>query len=582
MNGPISPEELERARLYYGGDAGVNMSSAAPPADPTAYFGPPAPPAPPPVEPFTVEAPGGALTTPWGPVGPAAPPAPAVDMAKLRAQSANQNAETQGAPPKPAASPVETAAAKALAYYGGASGPGKPKSSGGGGGGGAPRGPGEYATGVAGLRATYGEDKGALQRGASTEESRADLISEGGAQIARTKMDDEAIQRVEAANAKQHFDDFSAETQRQIDDVRTKTIQPNRAYSDSGAATAAVIGGVLGGMYQGLNKLASNPFIDQMNKTIDRDIAAQETDLRTKKEAIGERKGLLAEMRATYKDEALAKLQAKNLYYEGAKEELAAQAAQYDSPAIQARADQAITAMTREQVKLDINEAIRKAAAANAAASAAEHRRQVDFENRLKLQDMQNKTLTAAATASKDMRSGGDKVDEQTAHLATELSKPELINAKKTIDDLKRKTTNPATGEVDGSKRIPGTGQLADVRAHWLMNPVIGAADNPITGLNPEERQGRLEWDRLFDAYRVAVTGAGAGEGEIARLKTSFQGANTPAEQAAAIRLADDVLSERESRIRAGAPREAVQKYDAQLGAERSGRPKPVAREPVK
>jgi hypothetical protein len=103
-----------------------------------------------------------------------------------------------------------------------------------------------------------------------------------------------------------------------------------------------------------------------------------------------------------------------------------------------------------------------------------------------------------------------------------------------------------------------------------------------VAGLNPEERVGRMEWNRLFDAYKVAVTGAGAGKEEIESLRNSFSGANTPEEQAAAIRLADAQLTDREDRIRAGAPAAARQKYDENLRDVHGGRAAPVRREAVK
>ncbi len=605
--GPLSQEAIDQD-AYWGG-AGIS-SPASVPVPATPVVPPPAPAAP--AVPFGNvnlanyfgPAPANSAPTPepastWNPaeqttadaarfMGKPAPPSVGVpSVTSLRSGSAAMNAEMQGAPPKGQATPEQERAAAALAHFGGAPLPGtKPKGSGGGGG---PSGPSAYDKANAAMRGTYDADKDALQRGTNADKDKADLIASGAADIARTKMEDQAIEQVEAANAAKHFEDYSAETQRQIDDVRSQTIQPNRAYADSGEAALAWVGGVLGGIYQGLNHLSSNPAIDQMNRVIDRDIAAQEHDQATKKGAIAERKGLLADMRATYKDEALAKIQAKNLYYEAAKEQLAAEAATYDSPAIQARADQAITALTREQTKLDINEAIRKAAAAQAAAAAAEHRRQVDFENSLKLQDMRNKTVTADAQASKDLRAGDEKTDEQTAHLGTELSKPELVEAKKTIDDLKRKLTNPKTGQVDGTVGIPGVGPAGDTRERLAPRPTGLSALRPddwlaygIAGHDDENRVGRLEWQRLGLAYKHAVTGAGGSDKEAEGIQSAFAGASTPAEQAAAIRLADAAIAERESRIRAGAPRKAVDKYDARLSEEHTSRTAPVRREAVK
>lgn len=401
MNGPLSPEELARVNAYYGGAGISSPADAPPPVGPPPPPGPqvdtgpmydyssspPAPEPPPPgPKPFSWNAPGyeDSVPHPFGGTSPPptnAPPAPS-GPAPSFARSGPQSDLEPSAPAAP--TDASKAAAAALAHYGGA---GKKSAPSGGGGGfsSGPRKPSDYEKGVAGLRGSYDEEKGAIQRGATAEEDRSALIAQGAQEAAQRKAEDAAIQQMEAANAAKHFDDYSAETQRQIDDVRSQKIDPNRLYADAGSAFLAAIGGALGGMYQGLNHLSSNPFLDQMNKNIDRDIAVQEKNLQTKKEGIGERRNMLSEMRATYKDDALAKLQAKNLYYEAAKESLAADASTYDSPIIQSRADQAITALSREQSKLDINEAIKKAAAAQAAGAAAEHRRQIDFDNALKL-----------------------------------------------------------------------------------------------------------------------------------------------------------------------------------------------------
>ena len=285
--------------------------------------------------------------------------------------------------------------------------PAAPKSTGAGYWGNAKPVPSEYDKASADMRATYDADKGATRAERDAEMARAEAVAVGSAALAQQKIDDQEIQAFEAQNAARHFADYSAETQRQIDEVRAKRLNPNERYADSGSAAMAVIGGVLGGLYQGLNHMEKNPFIEQMNKTFEHDLAVQEKNLSTQKEGIGERRHLLAEMRATYKDEALAKLQAKNLYYEGAKEAIAAEAAGYDSPTIQARADQAINALSREQSKLDINSALRKAAAAQAATAAAEARRQRDFDNRLKLDEHSRKWAEAGIEAEKKLGEKG-------------------------------------------------------------------------------------------------------------------------------------------------------------------------------
>ncbi len=291
-------------------------------------------------------------------------------------------------PSAPVADPAAAkAAATALAYYGGAKPPGKPT---GGGGGGVPVGPSPGTKAFNEKLGTYDAQKAAIQSGANAEKGRADLMQAGMADIASRRQTDAQLQQMDAAEAKQRFEDYQAETQRQIDDVRSQKINPTRMFADGGSKVSAVIGGLLGGIYMGLNRLSSNPFLDNLNKVIDRDIAAQETDLRTKKEGIGDRRNMLSEMRGIYKDDALAKAQAKNLYLESAKEQLMAEAAKYDSPAIQARADQAIPELTRAQDDLKLQKLAQEAAARAQAAAAMERQRQKDFENRIELHKAHN------------------------------------------------------------------------------------------------------------------------------------------------------------------------------------------------
>lgn len=430
-----------------------------------------------------------------------------------------------------------------------------------------------------GLRGSFDTDKDALSAGANAEKGRAVVLADGASQIAREKEEDAAIQRLESEQAAKHFKDFSDETQRQIDTVKSTQIG-SRLYQDGASKALAIIGGIFGGMYQGLNRTASNPFIDQMNKNIERDLAIQEKNLENQKQAVAERRGVLADMRNTFKDEHLAKLQARNLYYEAFKDQIAAEAAQYDSPAIQAKADMAISAVSREQAKLDLEGAIKKAADARAAAAATlarqEHLRKAQLEER-EMRVKEGKLLVDAAEQEK--KAGKDSSDQMEKLSAAMAAKPELSASKKIIADVERKLSNPETGEVDGSRRIPGTGPMANFRDWATRNPITGTPiPAPGLGLSDEERVGRQDWDRLGTAYRNAVTGAGASKEEAAQIKTAFEGANTPAEQANAIRIAKSMLTEHESRIYAGYPKEVVDEYKRRMTEETASVPRTARR----
>lgn len=437
------------------------------------------------------------------------------------------------------------------------------------------------------LLGTFDAERDAKGREGAAEAVRAVNMADRQAELSRLKEEDAAIAHAERAEADQRFTDHMAETERQLDLVRAKKIDPER-YLNNRSPVLTVLGGLFGGIYQGINKLSSNPFLDELNREADRDIAAQREDLANERESVSTRMSLLGQMRSIYKDHELAELQTKNLIYEAAKERIAAEAARDETPIMQARTQQGLTAIDRaqSQLSLQIKEAAKREAAAQAAAAAAAARaaRKESFDQTVKLIELGIEDKKASNTVRKDQQA-------QLQTLGKELSDEKLVNARKTINDLKRKLINPETGEIDGSRGIPGVGPGADFRES-IAPPLEGslgsapmivprAAAAAALGLSPEERVGRQEWNRLFDSYKVAVTGAGAGVEEIESLRKSFSGAKTPAEQAAAIRLADEMLTERESRIKAGADPDVARYWDQRVGEERAARPKTTPRKPV-
>jgi len=315
----------------------------------------------------------------------------------LREGSTAANRVTAGGPAELPPSPEARSAAQALVgYAGGSSGAPAPMPTA------APAGGGGGYVGDGGaarrqLYGTFDTERHALQSLADAEMARADAMAAGMAVIGADRVREAALQEARAANEREILRAYQEDTNRQLDQVKTQRVDPNRLYASTGDRIAAMIGGMLGGLYQGMNKLPNNAFIDQMNKNIDRDIALQERQIDRNMKAVGDRRGILADMRMTYHDEDLARLQAKNLYYEGIKQQLAAQAAQYDSPTIQARADQAINMVDRQQAALKLDEQAKRAAAAAAAAAFARAERQREFENAIK----QEEAITHRITANK-------------------------------------------------------------------------------------------------------------------------------------------------------------------------------------
>ena len=217
---------------------------------------------------------------------------------------------------------------------------------------------------------SYGQEADALRMGTQGQIAQNEHTSALAEELARRQEEDAAIAHAEQEQAQQHFDAQMAVAQQQLDDVREQKIDPKRMMKDTGTKVLAVVGGLIGGLYQGITKQAENPFLKDLNQAIDRDIAAQEKDIANSREGVGMQLNLLAQQRAQFKDTQTAKLQIRNMAYEAAKQQIAAEAQRYESPMVQARADQAIAQLNRQQAQLQ--EQLGKQLQAQAAAGAAQ------------------------------------------------------------------------------------------------------------------------------------------------------------------------------------------------------------------
>lgn len=629
--GPLSPEEIARAqaedarvRAYWNPSTLASPASTPASADPAAaYFGPPPPPPPaPPTDivhampepaPRELSQPIDPATLPHQP-NPGLPnynpnyPAPPGEPPRAWSLISGPAAKARVPPSPPATrdpAPVSREEAPATPVYGPPVkryGPDdfRPKPSGGSGG--------SKVDDYWGVKAeqkklvgTFDKDAQSKSREGAAEADRMVNMADRQADLARLKEEDAAIALAEQREAEQRFSDHMAETEKQLEAVRAKKIDPQR-YLNNRSPVLTVLGSLFGGIYQGINRLSNNPFIDDLNKEADRDIEAQRTDLANERESVSTRMNLLGQMRAQFKDHQLAELQAKNLIYESAKDRIAAEAARDESPVMQERTTQAVTAIERaqSQLSLQIKEAAKREAEARAAAAAAQARaaRKEQFDQTVKLIELGIEDKKAGNAVRKDQQG-------QMQALGAELSKPEFVEALKTIGDFKRQLVkfdakgqpiiNSATGEpeLDLERGLPGVGHGADLREGalppnmspaWFAHPMLGVyryAAGELAGLSPVERQNRMKWDRLALAYQHAVTGAGAGENEQAKIAQAFGGARTPAEQAAAIRMADDVIRTRTSRVKAGFDPNVVREYEQREAEERLALPQPAPRKPV-
>ncbi len=412
--GPFDPDELARAQAYYGG-AALSSSAAAPPPpaeSPADYYGPPI--APPVVAPPAAVAPPPAPLRPVGaqlsqigdPQGrslsflgaaqappPASPPPTDAAGNRWRPYAPKPEAPAPPAGPTPG-DDKEFAAFRRLQDT-------KKPASGGGKGGGSPANPDPY--GVKGAQSKYlgsfSDEAAAIRRGVDAEGERNAMAGEAHGALAQLQQKDALIRERELADAQAGFDTHMGEAQKQIDEVRAKKIDPQRLMQSDGMVITAILGGVFGGLYQGINKLDKNPFLEDLNRHIDRDMAAQEKDISNEQQGVTNKMNVLREQRATFKDNDLAKLQTRSLMYAATEEAIKAEAAKFDSPIAQAHADQAVAAVERERAKndLQIKTQAEHAANARAAAGAAAARAQA-LEARKAFGDTYEKHIAAGSS----------------------------------------------------------------------------------------------------------------------------------------------------------------------------------------
>lgn len=226
---------------------------------------------------------------------------------------------------------------------------------------------------------SFDTEKGAITARGNAEEAKILARGEGYGDLARQQQEDAAIQRAEEEDARQRFDQQFDKVQSQLDEVRDRTVDPTAGFHDGGMGILAIVGGVVGGLYQGLSGAKSNPFLDQLNHVIDRNIAMQERQLDRDRQNAGDKLNLLGQQRAAFKDSQIAKLQIRNQMYESVKTSLEAEGARYDSAIAKSNATQAYATVDRaqKQVQLAIASALQNQAAAGAAQQASLQREQL-------------------------------------------------------------------------------------------------------------------------------------------------------------------------------------------------------------
>lgn len=593
MTGPLSPEGLDRARAYWQ-SAEINSSADAPLVDPAAsVYGSPVAPALPatPVEALP-DAPGTNSADDAYRPGPNTPPQPPYAGSGV-AYAMPDTVPADAAPAAPVDEVVSSpgvipANAPRLNAQGGVTAPG-----------GAQGGPGGSSMGNL-IRAkgdTYRDQADAMGRRSDYEAEQSDIMAGAKAKQAKDLRDAAEDQRIHDETFQRTIDEYTAKSQAIADAIATKKIDASRSYSDSGAGALAVVGGLLGGLYQGVNKMATNPFIDQMNKVIDRDIAIQEKELANQKDMLADRRNGLGQMIAHFKDKRLAKAEYKKMLMTAAWNDAEARAAGFDSDIIKARVEEQRAPFERAIVDLGIEE-LRKqqalaAAGAAARASAAERARKAALDER-KVRVEEFNAETARKKAEHEGKGLNPQQEKTMGAFADAFSKPDYLMAKALLDDIDAKSTNP-----DGSKGdIKGMGRLADARealappVKWYENaaaviPGVGLsyvlnrhASNAVAGLSPDELNSRRQYAMAMLISKHDLTGAAAPTAEQIKIAEAQVGNKTQEELRGFVEDARRKIKMYEENTAKRDP-ELAKRYFGGAAAAREAIPRPIDRRNV-
>ncbi len=261
------------------------------------------------------------------------------------------------------------------------------------------------------LLGTFDEERDAAQREGWATSAKALAVSDKQGEFARRREEDAQLAQAEQEESARQFDMQMGELQQQMDDVRTKKIRPMSHMEAAGEIGAfGVIAAMLSGFSEGLHGRSGNPYIEHLDRIIDRQIAVDEKNLDNERTGITQRMSLLGQQRQIFNDREQAKAATRQLYYESFKESIAAEAAKYDAPIYSANADRAISAIDRQQAMMQKELADRAAAKAAAAASA-------NFAHAKEVRDFRRGTWDQLIKEGYDPETATKLADWQTAHV---------------------------------------------------------------------------------------------------------------------------------------------------------------------
>lgn len=377
--------------------------------------------------------------------------------------------------------------------------------------------------------------------------ARIDKVAALQEDAAMNQVNEARLQQQADFDAHQNQVKFLQRNEQLADDIGKQQVDPDRLMKNKTAAQNAslVMGSILGGALRGLDG-GPNSTLDRLDREIDRDIAAQESAIKNKKDSLSARQGLFAQMLQETGDSRVAAGQTRNLMLEGFKQKLLADGERAGIPEAKINAEQGARAIQAKQDAIREQTAAanyqaeqqRQAAAAAAAAAAqreAWQRSMQVAEMGLKRDELDIKRMEKQGETAKD-------INAEVASAAKDLSDEKLAKGRESVEALKGQLTD------DG---IAGVGMGAEAKRIGARALTLGLGSDSLVdriAFNDQERVNRGNWEKLKLAYQSQITGSGASDSERKMISAAFEGAKTPAEQKAAVATAESVYKQIEQR----------------------------------
>lgn len=224
-------------------------------------------------------------------------------------------------------------------------------------------GPGDFGVGAARRRF-----EGDQEKQVGDFDTQKDLAATRGV----IESDDARSQAEIQANTRYHLEDLAridqerhameqkqlaswqADTDKKNEDISTQKIDPTRIFHNQsdGDKFAFILAASIGGALQGAGLTSSNATLDQANKMMDRDIAAQKDAIDNKRAGLQQRNTMYGQYLQQYGRADLASMETKSSMFESAKLQLSELAAQTNDPLAKQRAKEQIAGFQMEQDKL--------------------------------------------------------------------------------------------------------------------------------------------------------------------------------------------------------------------------------------